>query len=430
MKRGIITKSITMFQAIRSRTAAKAGLLISMYMCQTLSLGYVFGCLPVIMRQQQMSLKSIGALFLLHLPWAFKFMYASWVDRLYLPSVGRRRSWIVPLQWLAALILLCLSGTPPETHFSTMYLLVLSLHIVMATNDIAVDGYATDILYPHERTWGNTIQSGARFAGMMLGGGLMLFLHSSLGWQNVCLVLSGIVILLSLPATVHRELPAVNKTSAIRNDETPGTFSFLKTPTVRRLLPILILPTTFVFTGIQMRMPLFVDLGLDTRSLGTIMMHWAYPAGLAGTIISGWLLNRIGENSFLRLFSALALSVTAFTFFCAVNGKIKLEQATAVLSMDTILTGSIHVWAYNRIMEVSTGKHAGTGFAALSSLFIIVPLTCSPLFGAVGDQWGFVTLYAILSALILAGAIVADQMQRQTQNRSSLALATRTREPR
>lgn len=403
-----------MLHSIRRRTAAKAGLLISMYMCQTLSLGYVFGCLPVIMRQQQMSLKSIGALFLLHLPWAFKFLYASWVDRLYLPSIGRRRSWIVPLQWVAAVILLCLSGTPPETHFTMMYLLVLLLHTVMATSDIAVDGYATDILHPHERAWGNTIQSGARFAGMMLGGGLMLFLHSSLGWQNVCIILSGTVMLLSLPATVHRELPPVNRAAVAKNDEIPSTFSFLKTPPARRLLPILILPTTFVFSGLQMRMPLFVDLGLDTRDLGTIMMHWAYPAGLAGTIFSGWLLNRIGEKSFLRLFSVIALLLAAYTLFCAVNKKIGLEQAAVVLSMDNILTGSIHVWAYTRIMGVSAGKHAGTGFAALSSLFIIVPLICSPMFGAVGDRWGFVTLYAILNVLMLAGSVIAEQLQRQT----------------
>ena len=404
----------SMFQPVRHPTAAKAGLLISMYMCQTLSLGYVFGSLPVIMRQQNMSLKSIGALFLLHLPWAFKFLYASWIDRLYIPSVGRRRSWIVPLQWLAAVILLCLSQTPPETHFNMMYLLVLLLHIVMATNDIAVDGYATDILYPHERAWGNTIQSGARFAGMMLGGGLMLFLHTSLGWQNVCFILSCTVLLLSLPAVLHRELPPVTEDATIRNDETMGTFSFLKTPSVLRLLPILILPTAFVFNSFQMRLPLFTDLGLDSRVLGAIMMQWAYPAGLAGTIFSGWLLQRIGEKSFLRLFSITALMLTAYTMLCAVEKKIGLEQAAVILSLDNILTGSIHIWAYTQIMSISAGKQAGTGFAALSSLFIIVPLTCSPLFGAVGDRWGFVMLYTTLGILILAGTVVTEQLRRRT----------------
>lgn len=404
----------SMFHPMRHPIATKAGLLISLYMCQTLSLGYVFGSLPVIMRQQNMSLKSIGALFLLHLPWAFKFLYASWIDRLYIPSVGRRRSWIVPLQWLAAVILLCLSQTPPETHFNTMYLLVLLLHTVMATNDIAVDGYATDILYPHERAWGNTIQSGARFAGMMLGGGLMLFLHSSLGWQNACFILSGTVLLLSLPTVFHQEIPPVNGTIIIRNDQTAGTFSFLKTQPVQKLLPILILPTAFVFNSFQMRMPLFTDLGLDSRVLGAIMMKWAYPAGLAGTIFSGWLLHRIGEKSFLRLFSTIALLLTAYTLLCAVEKKIGLEQAAVILSLDNILTGSIHIWAYTQIMGVSAGKQAGTGFAALSSLFIIVPLTCSPVFGAVGDRWGFVTLYAILGILILAGSVVAEQLQKRT----------------
>lgn len=213
---------------LRRSTVVKAGLLISMYMCQTLSLGYVFAALPVIMRQQNMSLKSIGALFILHLPWAFKFLYASWVDRFYIPSIGRRRSWIFPLQWLATVILVLLSQTPPGTHFTAMYMLILMLHIVMATNDIAVDGYATDILQPSERPWGNTIQAGARFAGLMLGSGLMLILHDSLGWRVLCIILAATVFILSLPVVFHREIPPISKVFDAHDVQSFGILPFLK----------------------------------------------------------------------------------------------------------------------------------------------------------------------------------------------------------
>ena len=168
-------RTITSALYLPKKVRTKILLLSAMYLCQTISVGFVFGSMPVILRNMGTSLQLVGGLFLLHLPWALKFLYASWVDRYYIPAIGRRRSWIFPLQWLGALILLCVSQTPPETHFWTMYFLLLSLNIVMATNDIAVDGYATDILLPNERPWGNTIQSGARFLGLLLGGGLLLF---------------------------------------------------------------------------------------------------------------------------------------------------------------------------------------------------------------------------------------------------------------
>jgi MFS family permease len=393
---------------LKRSTAVKAGLLVSMYMCQTLSLGYVFGSLPVIMRQQNMPLKSIGALFILHLPWAFKFLYASWVDRLYIPAVGRRRSWIFPLQWIGAVILLFLSQTPPGTHFTAMCLLVFLLHIVMATNDIAVDGYATDILHPNERPWGNTIQAGARFAGLMLGGGLMLFLHASLGWRILCFILAGTVFLLSLPVVFHREIPSIEEPCRTHDTPSFGILPFLKRREVRWLLPVLILPTTFAFTSFQMRMPLFTDLGLSTRDLGAVLMNWAYPAGLVGTALSGWLLHRTGVQTFLRFFCAAALLLTAYTILCATQGGIGLRQASIVLSVDNVLMGGIQVWAYTQMMRVSAGRQAGTGFAVLSSLFIIFPLATAPVFGAAGDRFGFIALYTILGIFMLGGFLAAE----------------------
>ncbi len=147
-------KSMPVCDGRGDSTAKKMFLLASMYLCQAIPLGYVFGSLPVIMRESRMSLEGIGGLFILHLPWAFKFIYASWVDKTYFPALGRRRSWIFPLQWVGACLLLIASQTPPETQYGAMYAVLMLLNIVMATNDIAVDGYATDILKPSERRWG------------------------------------------------------------------------------------------------------------------------------------------------------------------------------------------------------------------------------------------------------------------------------------
>lgn len=389
----------------------KTLLLASMYLCQAIPMGYVFGSLPVIMREQHMNLKSIGILFVLHLPWAFKFLVASRVDRWHIPALGRRRTWIFPLQWVGACLLLCASHTPPDTHFQAMFWVLLALNCVMAVNDIAVDGYAVDMLAPHERPWGNTIQAGARYAGMMLGGGLMLFLHKSMGWDVLCLVLAAIVVALSLPVLLHREMAPVSPPMA-SGTERAGVMAFLRRREVLWLLPVLIAPTAFAFSSFQLRTPLLVDLGFDARSLGGILMRYGYPAGLAGTVVAGWLLHRLGVRVFLRAFSALAVSAAAFAALRAQAGTIAPWMAAVLVCLDNILMGGITVWGYTLMMRASAGEYSGTGFAVLSSLFILVPLALSPAVGSLGDKVGFATLYWVLGGLALAGFVVAEAALR------------------
>ena len=60
------------------------------------------------------------------------------------------------------------------------------------------------------------------------------------------------------------------------------------------------------------------------------------------------------------------------------------------------------------MMKVSAGPNAGTGFAVLSSLFIIVPMAASPVFGHIGDILGVEWLYILLGLLCFAGFAVAE----------------------
>nr|WP_321258426.1 MFS transporter [uncultured Pseudodesulfovibrio sp.] len=397
-----------LFNGPKFHTAHKMFLLATMYFCQAIPLGYIFGSLPVIMREDNVSLVRIGGLFILHLPWAFKFLYASWVDHHYIPILGRRRSWIFPLQWFAAILLLVAAQTPPDTAYNSMFLVLLLLNTVMATNDIAVDGYASDILEEHERSWGNTIQAGARYVGLFLGGGLMLTLHHSLGWKALCIVLSIVVFLFSLPVLFHREILPVYRKYSKQKEQPAGVRAFLRRRDVLWLLPVLIAPTAFAFSSIQMRAPLFVDLGLNSVTLGKIMMHYAVPLGMAGTVATAWFLNRFGPRAFLRLFCIGTILLGVYAVRLSLAGVVTLWEAGVILSVDNILMGGINVWGFTLMMRVSVGRNSGTGFAVLSSLFILVPLVAAPLTGKLGDISGFPFLYTLLTGLMVVGFIIAE----------------------
>jgi len=410
-------------------SAHKMVLLASMYFCQAIPMGYAFGSLPVIMREDGVSLAHIGMLFVLHLPWAFKFLLASRVDRYYLPWLGRRRSWIFPLQWVAACLLLVAARTPPDSAFNAMFAVMFILNSVLATNDVAVDGYATDMLEEGERAWGNTIQAGARYVGLFLGGGLMLTLHRSMGWASLCTSLAAVVFLLSLPVLLHREIPATSGGDASGEAGVPGVRGFLGRQDVRWLLPVLIAPTAFAFCAYQMRMPLFVDLGLSSSDIGRLMMHYAVPSGAAGTIASAWFMNRFGTRAFIRFFCVAAILVSACSIRLSSLGSATLPDAGVILCVDNVLTGGVNVWAFTLMMRVSAGRYAGTGFAVLSSLFILVPLSMAPVLGKLGDAWGFTFLYSLLTGFIFAGFLVAESTLRLSRGRVGSSIDSRGHVP-
>ena len=96
------------------RTPAKLGLLTSLYFSQGLPFGFFTQALPVLLRQRGVDLGMIGLTSLLALPWALKFLWAPLVDRHWLPSIGRRRSWILPLQGLTAMAMVLVALLDPE----------------------------------------------------------------------------------------------------------------------------------------------------------------------------------------------------------------------------------------------------------------------------------------------------------------------------
>ncbi len=398
-------------QSKKHSIAFKVMLLTSMYICQTIPVGFIITCLPVILRHQGVSFRSIGFLFLLQAPWALKFLYASWIDRFHVKRLGRRRTWIFPLQWIGAGLFFALSSAPPDHSFGVMFVLLFCFNTAMATNDIAVDGYATDILLPEERPWGNTIQSGARPVGMLLGGGLTLVLQNTLGWETICILLAVTILLLSLPVVLHREIPSLYTREASKPESSnskSGLTAFLKKPQTGWQILFLLLPTLFFFNGFQMRMPFLTDLGLSPGDIGKMLIRVGYPAGFLGTLLWGWFFHRVGPAVFLRTFGTLSLVLTGFTIQAAWAGVISPWQGALILAADNVILGGIFVWGFTLMMKASAGTQSGTGFAVLSSVFILPPLLLGPLFGALGDCCGTFVLYVCIGALMILGLIGAE----------------------
>lgn len=174
----------------------KMGLLFVMYLMQNICLGFTWVLLPLLLRKQGLSLGCIGFSALIYSPWAFKFLWASRIDRHYHSRWGRRKSWIAPLSGLTVLLIPVLGVMNPQTQLPLILVVVFILNLIIATTDIAVDGYATDILHPKEMSMGNTAQSVGYTTGHMLGSGVFLILYQTTGWTLTLFIMAGLYLVL------------------------------------------------------------------------------------------------------------------------------------------------------------------------------------------------------------------------------------------
>lgn len=178
-----------------------------LYLVQGLPVGLAFQAYPVLLRDGGASLDLIALAPLASLPWVFKFFWACVVENHWIRPLGRRKSWILPMQTLLALSLAGMAlfaftaGNAPA-----LLILVAIASLVSATQDIATDGLASERLYGTGLAHINTLQVAGFMTGMLMGGpGAMLGIATVAARAGYVVALSiGFVVALLLMALVLR----------------------------------------------------------------------------------------------------------------------------------------------------------------------------------------------------------------------------------
>jgi MFS family permease len=168
----------------------KYGTLLSLYIAQSIPMSFFSTVVPVIMRQEEYSLASIGLLQLVKIPWIIKFFWAPLVDKTS-HSLRDYKKWIFFSELFYALIILSTGFFKLSTDFSTIVILMVAAFVLSATQDIASDALAIRILRSKQRGFGNSMQAAGSFLGTMVGSGVLLMLYPKIGWQGLTILLAG-----------------------------------------------------------------------------------------------------------------------------------------------------------------------------------------------------------------------------------------------
>jgi ABC-type multidrug transport system ATPase subunit/MFS family permease len=266
------------------------------YVTQSLVSALSMQSLPALVRAAGGSLALAGATTLFMLPWALKFIWAPWIERWRLPPDSpERRSRMLILRGqvaLAALLMMAAAigwfgreGGFPDTQIVALFVLFMVAGTVASTIDIASDGFCVDQLTRAGYGWGNSVQVGGSYLGMMCGGGVFLMLSAASGWPVAMLIMALLIMVLSLPLWRITE-----PTRTVTVPHVPALGYALRRRQARLgLLLVLMLNSGMRFV-LPLLAPLLLDHGLSMSALGALFSGGNIAAGIAGTLAGGLLM--------------------------------------------------------------------------------------------------------------------------------------------
>eukprot|EP00371_Babesia_bovis_P002033 XP_001610680.1 acetylCoA transporter [Babesia bovis T2Bo] len=149
-------------------------ILLTLYIIQGIPMG-IHLSLPLII-YNKVSYSQMGNLSLTAIPLSLKLLWAPIMESLYSRRLGKRKCWIIPVQLITACLMLFVSannrfdrwtGQHGETVDVTALLVYCTItYILMATQDVVVDGWALNMLRPEMRIHASTCNAAGQHIGI------------------------------------------------------------------------------------------------------------------------------------------------------------------------------------------------------------------------------------------------------------------------
>lgn len=390
----------------------KLGLLAALYFSQGLPFGFFQQALPVMMRERGYTLKMIAWSSLLQLPWALKFLWAPLLDNRENSKWGRRRQFILPLQALMAIVLAAVAIAADLFPFEFVLGCVFVINLLAATQDIATDGLAVDMLRPTERGFANGLQVAGYRVGMVAGGGVILILYDKLGWQNAFFLMAAMIAAATLPlALTSTPEPPFTPMPRPPVEIAGGRYLRMLSSFVRRpgAWQFLLLVIVFKFgdaLALGMVRPLLVDRGFSLADIGWLLGTVGFIASLCGALLGGAIVSRVGSTRSMLIFGGLQ-AATVLGYGWVANEPTAERDVLYVLSAVEHFAGGLATAAlFTRMMDWCRPETSATDYTVQASIYVIAHGIAGVAAGYSADKLGYANHFFISAAMAILALVL------------------------
>ena len=369
------------------------------------------------LRSDGVDIKAIGLFALLQFPYTWKFVWAPLMDR-FVPGFpgwrpGRRRGWMLITQVLVMACVAAMGFFSPAQSIKTVAVLAAALAFFSASLDIVLDAYRRELLNDQEQGLGTAIHVNAYKVAGLVPGSLSLILSDHLPWSMVfpitaAFMLPGIIMTLvvSEPA-VHGAPPKTLQQAIVLPFR-----EFIARDGVKGAL--LVLAFIFLYKlGDSMATALstsfYLDLGFSRTEIGIIAKSTSLWASVAGGLIGGAALVRIGIARGLWVFGfAQIVSTLGFAWLARLGHSDAGLGVAIALEAFAAGLGTAAFTAY--IASATDPRYTATQFALFTSLASVPRTFANAGTGYIVAQFGWFHFFLACAVLAIPGMLLLPKI--------------------
>ena len=405
------------------------------------------------LKEEGLSRSTIGWAGLIFAVYAFNYLWAPLIDRIRIPwltnKVGHRRGWIIIMQLIILLSLLCWNLVDPTANLALVITVGLIIAIASATQDITVDALRIEQIGKDE---GKSMQAGAAMAvvgwwtGYKLGGVIALnaaeyFEKAGFEnyWQLTFLILGIVIIACNIGLMfVHEPQPTERQEAQRKTDEmiqnklgasnfvtkmaawVSGTIagpiiSFFKKNGFKIALGILGFVFLFkigeAFLG-RMSIVFYKELGFTKSDIAIYSKGLGWITTVIFTLLGGLFAIRSGVIKAMFVSGILMASTNLLFSLLAWSGKSEWLFAVAVIFDD--MAAAFATVAFVAFISMLVDRtYTATQYALLSSIGTAGRTTLAASSGALVDwlngDWG---IFFIITAIMVIPSLIFLYMIR------------------
>ncbi|MBE2216318.1 MAG: MFS transporter [Opitutaceae bacterium] len=423
--------------------ATKAGRLtafFALYMTEGIPLGFTATAITFQMRNEGVGPAAIGAFVAsLYLPWTFKFLAGPFVDVLSSDRWGRRRMWIIGTQLLMVGALMAALPVNFSTELRLFTILIFIHNVFCATQDVAIDALACNVLEEKERGLANGLMFAGANVGQAIGGSCVLYLLAWFSFPTTYYFVAGTI----LAVTVFVAVPMREPKGPPRppSDDDPFTraakevFTFIvaafRAVFLNRAaclgLAFALLPAGAYGLGLALQSTLAVELGMNSTQVANLnIVTTLVNAG--GCVLGGWMSDRFGRRRMLALFVTsmsiptlyLAMVMYRHHWIMPIDPNLVDRPVPAPALVAAFWATSIAYAVFNGLMygtrsalfmDITTPAVAATQFTAYMALLNTVISYSAAWQGFAVERWGYPTTLAIDGVAGVVGLVLLPLMK-------------------
>ncbi len=403
-------------------------------------LGFITSTLQIFLRGAGVDLKTIGLLQSVSLPWTVKFLWSPLVDRYAPPWPGRRRGWVLMAQVALALTLGALASLAARSLVpdasgravlatgaaSAIAALALLFVVAAATQDIALDAYAVEVLRPDEVGPASGLRIAWYRIGMLGASAVAVFASQWVPWPVVFGALAVAFLLFTglTLAAPEPERPAAPPRSLGSAVWEPFASYFRR----RDAVPIALFLVLYKFgdnLGLSMVNPFLKDLCFSNAEIGLAAKTIGTFATVAGAGMGAALMTRMGLGRALWVFGlAQAASMLLYSLAAATHpGAIDIAACSgaavpaatraatyAAIAGEYATQGMATSAMIALVTRVCEKRYSATQYALLSSLFGLGRVASGPPSGWLAEALGYRDFFAVAALCAIPGPLLLQRI--------------------